>query len=175
MDLLRITIFCEILITVTAQKESVHVEISETKWSKFPYHLKTTISGKSHHFRLKKLPKLSSEVFSPNFRFHRHFFNSKTNTTGLQNIPMTSKFKKSMCENIYTDPQSPGSHISITKDKKDGKFILSGFLTHDKVIKPGSFGNHTVVHHFATENVSFSLNLFLKSLTDKILSFSLRK
>jgi len=155
-------ITCQILIVFTMKFESSHIQLLKPDSKKFRYHLKTTVFGKSHHLKLQRLSKLNSQVFSPNFKMETKTFNSKTNTVSSKTVPISKKFKNSLIENIYWDPSIPGSHISITKNFINGDFILKGFLSHDKVIQPGLFGNHTIIHNgpSKTENVQETFTYF---------------
>ena len=154
--LLDYIIVYQIVIVISVKMESTQVHFSKTNSKIYPYHLKTTAFGIRHHMKLRKLPKLESEVFSPNFQMQTHFISPENNTMSFKTAPISKIFLKSLSENIFMDPKFPGSHISITKNFANGEYVFQGFLAHDKTIKPGLFGNHTIVHHVQeeTKNVS---------------------
>ena len=164
--LLSHLIFCQISIAHTAETESTNVKLSKTNSAKYPYHLKTTLFGKPHHMKLQRLSKLKSEVFSPHFKLQTQIFNPKANQVSVKSNPVSEKFKKLHSQNIFTDPKIPGSHILITRDPKSGHFNLQGFLTYDRIIKPGLFGNHTVVKHNSLQNHRFKRDIVNRTLTD---------
>ena len=132
---------------VNTHKESTRVHIRKTRSLASPYHLEVNALGKTHKLRLKRMTVEESETFTPNFQMQDGQVDSKTGDVTLTDITPPSDFTNSLSQNVYADPNEPGSQLRIQRNS-DGELQATGFLSEDRTIIPdGDTGNHTIVQH----------------------------